>query len=111
MYFIYNLLVIILLVIFSPIIVIAMILKPKFRAGFFQKACAYKSLEKIENKKTIVIHAVSVGEVIAVEKFIKNLRKQYKNDTIVLTTVTKTGNEVANKKLSVGTLYILLRYN
>lgn len=100
MYFVYNFLVITLLLVFSPVIIIAMLIKPKFRAGFFQKAGAYKPLKKDENKKTIVIHAVSVGEVIAVEKFIKALRKQYENDTLVLTTVTKTGNEVANKKLS-----------
>ena len=100
MYFIYNLLIIILLVLFSPIIVIALIIKPKFRAGFFQKAGFYKALKKIEDKKTIVVHAVSVGEVIAVEKFIKTLRENFKEDRIVLTTVTKTGNEVANKKLS-----------
>ena len=81
--------------IFSPVIIIAMLIKPKFRAGFFQKAGFYRDIKKADNKKTIVIHAVSVGEVIAVEKFIKVLRENYKNDRIVLTTVTKTGNEVA----------------
>ena len=100
MYFIYNFLVILLLLIFSPVIVVAMLIKPKFRAGFFQKIGFYKDIKKADNKKTIVIHAVSVGEVIAVEKFIKVLRENYQNDRIVLTTVTKTGNEVANKKLA-----------
>ena len=100
MYFIYNFLVILLLLIFSPVIIIAMLIKPKFRAGFFQKAGFYRDIKKADNKKTIVIHAVSVGEVIAVEKFIKVLRENYKNDRIVLTTVTKTGNEVAKKKLA-----------
>ena len=100
MYLIYNCLIISLLIIFSPIIAAALIIKPKFRAGFFQKLGCYKTLKKNAGQKTIVIHAVSVGEVIAVEKFIKTLREEFKNDKIVLTTVTKTGNEVANKKLA-----------
>lgn len=100
MYFIYNLLIIFLSVVFSPIIVIAMILKPKFRAGFFQKIGCYKKINKIAGQKTIAIHAVSVGEVIAVEKFIKTVREEFPAEKIILTTVTKTGNEVANKKLA-----------
>ena len=99
MYFIYNFLVIFFLVIFLPIILVALVIKPKFRAGFFQKVGFYKKLNNPENKKVIVVHAVSVGEVIAVEKFIKALRNEYKEEKIVLTTVTRTGNEVANKKL------------
>ena len=99
MYFIYNLFIILLIILFSPVIIIALIIKPKFRAGFFQKIGFYKNVKKEQGQKNIVIHAVSVGEVIAVEQFIKQLREKYQNDKIILTTVTKTGNEVANKKL------------
>lgn len=98
MYFIYNFLVLFLIILFAPIIIIAMILKPKFRAGFFQKLGFYKNLVKTD-KKHIVVHAVSVGEVIAVEKFVKTLRENFADEKIILTTVTKTGNAVANQKL------------
>ncbi len=100
MYFIYNFVVIALLIVLLPVILFALALKPKFRAGFFQKAGFYKDISKKENQKHIVIHAVSVGEVIAVEKFVKTLRENFPNDKIILTTVTKTGNGVANKKLA-----------
>lgn len=98
MYFIYNLVLYSLLLLFSPIILIAMIIKPKFRAGFFQKTGFYGKIGK-ENKKNIWVHAVSVGEVNAVCNFIKKLREKYPNENIILSTVTKTGNFVAKKQL------------
>ena len=45
----------------------------------------------------IWIHAVSVGEVIAVSPLIKQLKKQYPKQSILLTTTTSTGAEQANK--------------
>lgn len=43
------------------------------------------------------IHAVSVGEVIAISTFIKRLKKAHPEVTIVLTTTTPTGAEQAMK--------------
>ena len=99
MYFIYNLILYFLIILFSPLIIIALIIKPKFRAGFFQKSGVYKKISKNFNQKNIWIHAVSVGEVNAVSNFVKKLRKKYPNDNIILSTVTKTGNFVAKKQL------------
>jgi len=97
MYLIYSLLILFFAVVFSPVILIAFILKPKFRAGFWQKIGFYSNLN---GKNTIWIHAVSVGEVNAVESFIKRLRLEYPDSNIVLTTVTRTGQNVAKNKLS-----------
>ncbi|KPU82239.1 3-deoxy-D-manno-octulosonic acid transferase [Psychromonas sp. PRT-SC03] len=53
---------------------------------------------KLKTKKTpLWIHAVSVGEVIAVSPFIKQLKKQHPTLSIVLTTTTSTGAEQALK--------------
>ncbi|MDD3149667.1 MAG: 3-deoxy-D-manno-octulosonic acid transferase [Candidatus Gastranaerophilales bacterium] len=98
MYIIYDLLLLFLTIILSPIILIAFVLNLKFRAGFWQKIGFYP---KLKDKKSVIwIHAVSVGEVLAVENFVKKLAKTFEDYQIVLTTVTKTGNEVANKKLT-----------
>ena len=65
-----------------------------------------KSGEPITNSKgqdgkpTIVFHAVSVGEVNAVETLVKKARTEFADYNIILTTVTKTGHEVAIKKLT-----------
>lgn len=97
MIFIYNFLLTILAIICLPIILIAFIVKPKFRAGFWQKLGFYKT-ELDKSKKTILIHAVSVGEVNAVENFVKELKNELQDYNIVVTTVTKTGQELAKKK-------------
>jgi 3-deoxy-D-manno-octulosonic-acid transferase len=52
----------------------------------------------LSQKKNIWIHAVSVGEVMAVLDFIRKLRKVYPSYQIVLSTVTKTGYQLAQQK-------------
>ena len=49
------------------------------------------------NKSPIWIHAVSVGETLAVSPLIKTLKSQYPNQPIVITTTTPTGAEQAAK--------------
>lgn len=62
----------------------------------------------VELKKTIWIHAVSVGEVIASVPFIREVSKRFPFVRIILTTVTDTGQKMAQEKLSgsVTTCYI-----
>ena len=49
------------------------------------------------DKSPIWIHAVSVGETLAVSPLIKTLKSQYPNQPIVITTTTPTGAEQAAK--------------
>ena len=95
---IYQIFLIFFAVIFLPVIFVAFIVQPKFRAGFWQKIGLYDF--KSNGKKTIVFHAVSVGEVNAVEALVKRARNEFEDCNIILTTVTKTGHEVAQKKLT-----------
>ena len=46
MYFFYNLILITLFVILSPVILILFLIKPKLRAGFFSKIGFYKDYKK-----------------------------------------------------------------
>jgi 3-deoxy-D-manno-octulosonic-acid transferase len=92
---IYNVVLLLSAVILSPVILIAMIVKPKFRAGFWQKLGFYN----IKRKETILFHAVSVGEVNAIETLVKKTREEFPDKCIVLTTTTRTGQEIAHKKL------------
>lgn len=48
--------------------------------------------------KIIMYHGVSVGEVIALENLIKKTKEIYPDYKIVVTTGTKTGQEIAKKK-------------
>lgn len=92
---IYNIVLLILTVLLSPVILIALIIQPKFRAGFFEKIGFYRFCQKGE--KTVVFHAVSVGETNAIKDTVKAYKEKYPEKLIVVTTTTKTGQEIARK--------------
>ena len=96
---IYNIFLICAAIILSPLILAAFIVKPKFRAGFFKKIGFYNFKNLKKDKKTIVFNAVSVGETNALEALIKKTRLEFPDANIILTTTTRTGQEIANKKL------------
>ncbi len=54
--------------------------------------------ERLALSKNIWVHAVSVGEVVAVEGIIKGLKIAYPSCRIVLTVTTRSGHELALKK-------------
>ena len=95
MIFIYNFLLIIFAIILLPVILIAFIIQPKFRAGFFKKIGFYRF--DPQGLKTIIFHAVSVGEVNAIKELVKEYRKIHPEKIIIVTTTTKTGQETAKK--------------
>ena len=64
MIIIYNILLTAAAIVLFPVIAIAFIIQPKFRAGFFEKIGFYSF--KSNGKKTAVFHAVSAGETNAV---------------------------------------------
>jgi len=95
MFLIYNFFLILSALILSPVIAAALIIQPKFRAGFFKKAGFYKF--KHNGGKTAVFHAVSAGETNAVKELIKRYKNMYPDENIIVTTTTKTGQEIAKK--------------
>ncbi len=94
----YNIVTIAAAVVLLPVILVALAVVPKFRAGIFTKLGFY-DIKLDHNKQTIFFHAVSVGEVNAVEQLIKSTRQAFPEANIVLSTTTKTGQEIAHKKL------------
>lgn len=98
MILIYNLILIALSIVLLPIILIAFVVQPKFRAGFWEKIGFYK-FDKTD-KKSVVFHAVSVGETNAIKELVKQYRLKHPEDIIIITTTTKTGQEVAQKAFS-----------
>lgn len=51
-----------------------------------------------KDNKVIMYHAVSVGEVLSLEKLLKKTKEVFSDYKLVLTTSTKTGQEIAHKK-------------
>jgi len=53
----------------------------------------------IDGDRSIWVHAVSVGEVLAARPLIPALKERYPNHRVYLSTTTMTGNEVARKRV------------
>lgn len=62
-------------------------------------------IHKFSNK-TIWIHAVSLGEVNTSKPLIETLRKQYKDSSFIITTVTETGLKAASSIEGVQAMYM-----
>jgi len=98
MYIIYNLLLFIILVLYSPILIYKKITNTgkkniKEMFGFYSENI--KELAK--NNKVIWIHAVSVGETVAASPVVKELKKELPEHKIIFSTTTYTGQNMAHK--------------
>ena len=94
MFFFYNLLTNIVIII-SPLIILFRVIKGKEdikRVG--EKFCIYSQKK---NKKNIWIHAASVGELMSVVQVIKKLEKNKKIKNILLSTSTTSSAKIFKK--------------
>lgn len=96
MVFIYNICLILICLTLLPLILVAFVIQPKFRAGFWKKLGFYK-YEKDNQRKTTIFHAVSVGEVNAVKDLIFKYIELHQNEDVIVTTTTLTGQTLAKK--------------
>lgn len=110
-YLAYN----ILLLLASPVILLILLGKKRCRRGLTARLGLFglsgssglcgsqpDKREKPDkpNKPVLWIHAVSLGEVVAVTPLIHALSKRYPHDRIVVTTVTETGREAVEQRLA-----------
>jgi 3-deoxy-D-manno-octulosonic-acid transferase len=77
MYILYNILLVLLTVLLSPVILFKLITVPKYRGGISQKLGRIRKRVRkvIQGTKPIWVHAVSVGEVMAAHPLIRELKK------------------------------------
>ncbi len=96
--FLYGLVSTIVFIILLPFYYIVRVFNGKFLYGWKEKLGFFKNPNL--GDKVIMYHGVSVGEVIALENLIKKTREEFPDYKIVVTTGTKTGQEIAIKKFS-----------
>lgn len=79
-----------------------LLLRKKWHGGFVERFgfISQETLQKLAKTKNIWIHAVSVGEVMAIGGLIGQLALKFPKHQIVLTTATVTGYELAQKKFA-----------
>ena len=95
-YLIYNLL----LVLASPVLLLVLLSKKRCRPGLRQRLGAFPENLRTQAGSVIWVHAVSLGEVVTVIPLVKALRRHYPHWSIVLSTMTQTGQEVVEKQLA-----------
>ena len=94
--FIYRILSTILFLLALPFYAIVRAVKGKYLPGWREKLGKFNAPDL--GNKVIMYHGVSVGEVIALENLIKKTKETFPDYKIVVTTGTKTGQEIAHKK-------------
>lgn len=93
---IYEIVVTILFFIALPFIYVVRAVKGKYMYGWREKF-GLLNVPKMGEKR-IMFHGVSVGEVIALENVVKKAKETFPDYEIIVTTGTKTGQDIAQKK-------------
>jgi 3-deoxy-D-manno-octulosonic-acid transferase len=102
MFIIYNFIVLIFVLVYFPLY----LLRGKFHRGFTRRLGFLPA--NLGLNRPIWIHAVSVGEAVAIKGLVTQLRKAYPDKKLVISTVTATGNKIAQGLLKDGDLLTYL---
>ena len=106
MYWLYSALLAAALLVTLPYWLMQMSRYGKYRAGFAQRLGRVpESLELKPARPTIWIHAVSVGEVLAVSGLISELKKRLPDYRVVISTTTDSGQKLAQKHFGAGNVF------
>jgi 3-deoxy-D-manno-octulosonic-acid transferase len=70
--------------------------REKYAAGFHERLGNYPEFEH-DNRKVIWLHCVSVGETNAARPLVDKLREEFPDHRLVISTTTRTGQELAMK--------------
>lgn len=103
MFLLYNILQLIFIPVFSPLLLVAALLIPRYRGRVISRL-GFGLRNNLSNQpvaeKSIWIHALSVGEVTSAIPLIHGLRKIHPSARIVLTVSTQSGEVIAKKLLT-----------
>src|SRR5216683_7687043 len=96
MYALYSALLGLFLLVTLPYWLLQMMRHGKYRAGLRQRLGGVpSSLAAHQEKRTIWVHAVSVGEVVASSAVVEALQREFPSHRVVVSTTTDTGQKLA----------------
>ena len=102
MFILYDLVFLIFTVFYLP----CYFFRGKLNSGFLRRLGFLPAQLNLD--RPIWIHAVSVGEVLAIKGFLGQLRQAYPGKKLVISTVTDTGNKIAQGLVNSGDLLTYL---
>src|ERR1700722_18455909 len=100
--FFYNLALLAALVLGAPWWLWRMATTAKYRQGLIDRLGRIPVLQGREGRPLIWIHAVSVGEVLAVSRLVKELDATLANYFVAISTTTRTGQALARERFGAG---------
>jgi 3-deoxy-D-manno-octulosonic-acid transferase len=103
--FFYNLALLLALVIGAPWWLWRMATTRKYREGLAERLGRIRQLEVREGRPLIWVHAVSVGEVLAVSRLVKELDEALPDHFIAVSTTTRTGQQLARGRFGEGRVF------
>jgi 3-deoxy-D-manno-octulosonic-acid transferase len=95
-HYLYNTLLTLFLVISSPYFLLRSLLQEAFRKELVQRLGFFPPLGL---KGPVWVHAASVGEVFSTIPLLRRIKKEFPRCEIILTTMTRTGNDVAKQQI------------
>ncbi|CAN5627325.1 3-deoxy-D-manno-octulosonic acid transferase [soil metagenome] len=96
MFFLYSVLLTIGFIVLLPRFLFDGLRKGKYAAGFWQRLGYLPNFQQDE-KPVLWLHCVSVGEINAARPLVKELLEKYPDFCLVVSTTTKTGQELARE--------------
>jgi 3-deoxy-D-manno-octulosonic-acid transferase len=97
MYLLYSALLAVTLLLGSPYWIYEMLRHGKYRKGFRERLGIVPSRLRNSGRTSIWVHAVSVGEVLAVSELVLGLGAEFSKSRVVVSTTTDTGQTLAGK--------------
>ena len=111
MYALYTIALLFALALSSPWWIAAMVFSGKYRAGLGERLGAVpdRVTEKLRGRRTLWVHAVSVGELLAAAPMIEKLRQEIAaaglDISVVVSTTTRTGQQLAREKFGADSVF------
>jgi 3-deoxy-D-manno-octulosonic-acid transferase len=106
MYLLYSALAAVALLVSSPLWLLRMLGQSKYRAGLGERfGRVPPRLRDSQRRPTIWVHAVSVGEVLAVSGLISELHQRAPSYRIAVSTTTATGQKLARDRFGAGNVF------
>jgi 3-deoxy-D-manno-octulosonic-acid transferase len=100
-YFLYSVLLAAGMLLSLPYWLYQVVRRGKYRTGFSERmgrVPARLAASQSDNARVIWIHAVSLGEVLAVSGLVQAMRRTFPDHRVVISTTTDTGQQLARKR-------------
>src|SRR5947209_6133638 len=98
MHWLYSTLLALSLLVSLPYWLLQMTRHGKYRAGLGDRFGRVPAHVRTDERPTIWLHAVSVGEVLAISRLAHGLRDRFPNHRLLISTTTSTGQKLAKER-------------